>query len=486
MRKLHNQGKWARNHSVLPDLNIALLHTLNFAMNQVWLKSLRKMAANIPRFLPFVDWDEWISVKNSLFSSESREISTALEMVSLWRVRGKLPLSIDSTAQLVELRLRDSPSADKRSAYHSENELKLLYSAVVVRSVNGLVDPSQQGIYATSVLTLAERMGLPGWIVELRHDATHNQMPSLGVLRNAANTLTSWYFNNYWQPQMSLLESLTVSCLPVQPPPAAVVSAHAKAKAPTSVSVSEPAESTQQQDSSPTFVTEIFMPIFLGGVVHTAPSVPPSPETDFASLVAEETARQRKFWHARVKDLLRSNSYAAYSLLYGLLGAAKEALEQSRRHDIETYRAEWALDMVLFWVADVASMAFAGRAGASSGNVSVVALSSSQFMHALLVTIQDLAVDAKKSLPSKAGELVRLVSASCSVDMSLPKVSTESVLKSQKKRKLGEEVNEGRQSIGSAKNTDSITRLTNFPVWPLGCVPGCLNPGLLHQIEEVL
>jgi len=71
-------------------------------------------------------------------------------------------------------------------------ELQLSYSMVIVRAVNGLVDGNQQGIYANSVLSLAEKIGLPGWIVELRHDSTHNQVPSLSVLRSAAHYLMDW------------------------------------------------------------------------------------------------------------------------------------------------------------------------------------------------------------------------------------------------------------------------------------------------------
>jgi hypothetical protein len=49
----------------------------------------------------------------------------------------------------------------------------------------------------------------------MRHDATHNELPSLSMLRSAANTLLSWFVNNYWHPQHNQLQSLNaafVSC----------------------------------------------------------------------------------------------------------------------------------------------------------------------------------------------------------------------------------------------------------------------------------
>lgn len=468
------------------------------------------MAANIPRFLPFADWDEWITVKNGLFSTEPRQISLALEMVSLWRVRGRLPLSIDSTAQLVELRLRDSPSENKAHVYHSENELKLLYSAVVVRSVNGLVDPSQQGVYATSVLTLAERMGLPGWIVELRHDATHNQMPSLSVLRTAASTLINWYFDFYWQPQITLLQSLTSSSLPVLP----VVNVNPAPKARQSISntPAEVVESTQQQDSSPTFITEIFLPVFLGIVVQSAPSViPPTMNTENVSslsgFVAEETVRQRKFWSNRVQDVLRTNSYAYHALLCGLAGAAKDILEQSKRHDIETWRAEWALEVILFWVAEVTALSGGGAVNSTttSGTSSSSRTSLTQaglggvssnggFLQTLLGMIHESlsALSSKKGLCTKAEELIRVVSALANIDIQAVKRDStvpDTAPRSEKKRKLGAaaEETQARQSLTSDNKGVGlgITRLYDFPLWPLGCMPGCSNTGHLHNIEEI-
>lgn len=471
------------------------------------------MAANIPRFLPFADWDEWITVKSGLFSTEPRQISVALEMVSLWRVRGRLPLSVDSTAQLVELRLRDSPSENRAHVYHSENELKLLYSAAVVRSVNGLVDPSQQGVYATSVLTLAERMGLPGWIVELRHDATHNQMPSLSVLRTAASTLINWYFDFYWQPQMTLLQSLTSSSLPVLPVSNANITS--KTKQPSSNVPAEVVESTQPQDSSPTFVAEIFMPVFLGIVVQSAPSVIPATldvgsAESFTRFVAEETARQRKFWSARIQDILKYNSYAYHALLCGLMGAAKDTLEQSRRHDIETWRAKWALEVILFWVAElttfnvgggqgISGASSSGRAGITSSGTGGGGVSLNHgFLRTLLGLLQEstAGLSSKKGLCNKAEELVRVVAALASIDLRAPisdNAPPSNPPRSEKKRKLSAETGNisteasARLSLSGDQNAANkvITRLYNLPMWPLGCMPGSSNTGHLHNIEEM-
>jgi len=68
--------------------------------------------------------------------------------------------------------------------------LRQCYSTAVIRLVNGLVDPLQSGVYARSIASIAAQLGLPGWLVEVRHAATHEELPSLEVLREAAHEVT--------------------------------------------------------------------------------------------------------------------------------------------------------------------------------------------------------------------------------------------------------------------------------------------------------
>lgn len=83
---------------------------------------------------------------------------------------------------------------------------------IVVRAINGLVDTSQQGVYADSVASIASRMDLPSWLVELRHDSTHNQLPTISVLQAASSQLLSWYVANYWSKQEERIYFLKRFC----------------------------------------------------------------------------------------------------------------------------------------------------------------------------------------------------------------------------------------------------------------------------------
>ena len=153
----------------------------------------------------------------------------------MWRERGRLPHAIDITASIVEVVLHDHGPTNiqiqLKYSLRSEHELRLQYSIVIVRAVNGLVDPSQQSYFADSVLSLASRIDIPGirtrffiyewwmnscitffrtaWIVELRHDATHNNLPPLSVLRSASRHMLTWLQKNYWMQQIVHLQSLS-------------------------------------------------------------------------------------------------------------------------------------------------------------------------------------------------------------------------------------------------------------------------------------
>jgi len=65
--------------------------------------------------------------------------------------------------------------------------LRQSYATAILRLINGLVDPLQIGTYARSITSIAQQLGLPNWIVELRHAATHEDLPSLNLLREGAN-----------------------------------------------------------------------------------------------------------------------------------------------------------------------------------------------------------------------------------------------------------------------------------------------------------
>jgi len=160
----------------------------------------------------------------STIASSLNAAQYALDVVEVWRQRSnRLPHSIESTAMLVtaivgdsvrllhdllpqpctSLPLRSAP----RSALRSVSELRSTYSLAILRSVNGLVDANNQGGGTKrSVASLASNINLPAWLVDLRHDISHNEMPSLMTLRVASTTLVEYFSSNYFAEKLLLRE----------------------------------------------------------------------------------------------------------------------------------------------------------------------------------------------------------------------------------------------------------------------------------------
>lgn len=62
---------------------------------------------------------------------------------------------------------------------------RLTLAMSIVRFINGMIDPLQTSVYARPIALLARQLGIPPSLVGLRHQATHEDLPSLSVLRLA-------------------------------------------------------------------------------------------------------------------------------------------------------------------------------------------------------------------------------------------------------------------------------------------------------------
>ena len=152
--------------------------------------------------LPWAGWGEFSGVYHDIFAlDEPARRAVGIRAVEVWRLRGphSLPLAVDATASFTELALLDAEDGTV-----SQHAMSLMYSMAVTRLVNGIVDPLQRGSRAASVKHLAQTVGLPSALVELRHECTHNRLPSLGRLRLAADQALLWLHEHYWLPQINL------------------------------------------------------------------------------------------------------------------------------------------------------------------------------------------------------------------------------------------------------------------------------------------
>ncbi|KAJ1447995.1 Las1-like-domain-containing protein [Pelagophyceae sp. CCMP2097] len=157
-----------------------------------------------PRCVPWAAWGEWVWVREALFHEDGeRQAEGSRRVLGVWRLRGGVPHAAECTAHLVDC-------LDSRVGVGDGARLEL--AMVVIRTVNGLVDAGQASKTAKSVSGLAFALGLPSWLVDIRHQATHNSLPSLELLTAAARELLSYLQVKYWQAQADHLAGDAANC----------------------------------------------------------------------------------------------------------------------------------------------------------------------------------------------------------------------------------------------------------------------------------
>ncbi|KAI1647233.1 Las1-domain-containing protein [Daldinia loculata] len=119
----------------------------------------------------------------------------AVSRVSMWMQRGGCPHLVESTALLVAALLSDVRETRATSSY----AIRAAYAAAFSRFVTGLLDSQQDKQRKMSMYSIAKTIGLPATFVELRHQATHEQLPSLSKLRTAAKKALVWIWDYYWK-----------------------------------------------------------------------------------------------------------------------------------------------------------------------------------------------------------------------------------------------------------------------------------------------
>ncbi|KAL4994870.1 Las1-like-domain-containing protein [Aspergillus recurvatus] len=145
-------------------------------------------------FTPWKTHSDLLAVRNQFYPPPEYGgpdlRSQACATVSAWKLRGNLPHPVEATALLTDAILHDDTSKNSLFA------IRATYAAAFCRFVTGLVD-SKLGA-RRSMFSRALELGLPASFVELRHEATHRELPSLTVLRGATGRSLEWLWGFYW------------------------------------------------------------------------------------------------------------------------------------------------------------------------------------------------------------------------------------------------------------------------------------------------
>ncbi|NXO78297.1 LAS1L protein, partial [Sitta europaea] len=108
----------------------------------------------------------------------------------------KMPLAVDSTAELIRCKVLDSSGRLK------SNELILSYGLALVRFVNLITERRQKIVSSIPLRQLAKEVDIPVWVVDLRHELTHGKLPRLALCRKGCDVVLDWLRKVYWNRQL--------------------------------------------------------------------------------------------------------------------------------------------------------------------------------------------------------------------------------------------------------------------------------------------
>uniref|UniRef100_A0A5B7AB89 Putative pre-rRNA-processing protein las1 n=1 Tax=Davidia involucrata TaxID=16924 RepID=A0A5B7AB89_DAVIN len=165
-----------------------------------------KDKSNGHKLVPWISWDEWNFVRESLFSSSPDSIALALQRISVWRSRGCLPVLIEVSASIIEIQQKDPffrvDLGDNAS--DSDEMLAMLYCMAIMRLVNGVVEKTRKRTQV-SIAEAADAINIPRMLIDIRHEGSHRDLPSLRLVRLASTKAVDWLKSYYWEPQKKLI-----------------------------------------------------------------------------------------------------------------------------------------------------------------------------------------------------------------------------------------------------------------------------------------
>ncbi|CAJ1975194.1 unnamed protein product [Sphenostylis stenocarpa] len=134
-------------------------------------------------------------LKSPLFKIRDMQVSTL-------RSRGSMPVFIEVTASIIEIQLQDSyfRQDQMNEASHSEEMLAMLYCMAVMRLVNVAVEKTRKK-EVTSIAVAADAIGILRMLIDIQHEGSHRELPTLKIVRSASVKALDWLKSYYWEPQ---------------------------------------------------------------------------------------------------------------------------------------------------------------------------------------------------------------------------------------------------------------------------------------------
>lgn len=160
------------------------------------------------QIVPWFNCEEWLAVYNDVFSSPpsiNRQVC-GLKTMLIWKARcPSLPSGIESTFSLLQVYIQDVMT----EKVMNEHVLRFTYSSAIMRFVNHMLDDELSK--GATLYKAAKQLGVPDWIIDLRHDIAHNNtLPSLELLREASKIALQWLQAYYWDQHKGIIKDYVV------------------------------------------------------------------------------------------------------------------------------------------------------------------------------------------------------------------------------------------------------------------------------------
>ncbi|XWS38797.1 hypothetical protein CRYUN_Cryun19dG0161000 [Craigia yunnanensis] len=166
------------------------------AYNQEFSSSSSSTSSNGYKLVPWLNWAEWESVRKSLFSSSPTKVSSALARISTWRSRGCLPVVIDVTASIIEIKQIDP--FFRWFAFRTNASYVVLHGNLEL--VNCVIEKTRKRT-GISIADAADAIGIPRRLIDVRHEGSHRDFPVLAIVRDSSVVALNWLKSYYWEPQ---------------------------------------------------------------------------------------------------------------------------------------------------------------------------------------------------------------------------------------------------------------------------------------------
>lgn len=154
--------------------------------------------------VPWYNSEEWCNVYEKIYAPATSFLQReeALNVLLVWKARcPSLPSGIESTLTLLEVHMQDIKNTDNLV---NEQLLRLAYSSAIMRFVNHMLDT--ETAKGTSLYQAAKNLGVPDWIIDMRHDTAHSyNLPSIELLREATSISLEWLQKHYWDKHKACL-----------------------------------------------------------------------------------------------------------------------------------------------------------------------------------------------------------------------------------------------------------------------------------------